>query len=204
MSGSRARNARYGARPALTAREAFSAREDTDPDGPPPVWRRETPPNDDDGMDITEVIEAVYSNPDLNRVAAALPERSKKQPGCPADYPSWALVGYGALLNEYGSARAAHLALRVSHNWQLVLRTVAATAGQTRSTGSARRPASGARTATTGTTGPRSTSSSPPASKRATSRSPSRRPSSRDCSTPTRPSRTPAPTSARPSTATAR
>lgn len=130
MTAPRKPNPRYGQRPPLTAQEAFETRDDYDLDAKKSPWRRQTPPSDDDGMDVTDVIEAVYSNPDLYALAERVPARSKKKPGCPADYPAWAMVGYGALVSQYGSARATHLALRVSHNWDIVLRTVAATAGQ--------------------------------------------------------------------------
>ncbi len=123
-------NPRYGIRPDLTAKEAFATRPDTDPNGPPGIWSRENPPRDDDAMDVTHVIESVFANPDLYAIADAVPPRSKKKPGCPADYPAWALVGYGALLNQYGSARGAHTAMQVHRNWALVLETVTAARGQ--------------------------------------------------------------------------
>jgi len=123
-------NPRYGIRPDLTTKEAFATRPDTDPNGPPGIWRRDTPPSDDDAMDITHVIHSVFSNPDLYAAADAVPPRSKLKPGCPADYPNWALTGYGALLSAYGSSRAAHTALQVERNWAYVLETVAAVCGQ--------------------------------------------------------------------------
>jgi len=123
-------NPRYGIRPVLSAKEAFATRTDTDPDGPPGIWRRDTPPSDDDAMDITHVIHSVFSNPDLYAAANAVPPRSKKKPGCPADYPNWVLAGFGALLSAYGSSRAAHTGLQVDRNWAYVLETVAAAQGQ--------------------------------------------------------------------------
>jgi len=123
-------NPRYGVRPVLSTKEAFATRPDTDPNAPAGIWSRDTPPSDDDGMDITEVIQAVFGNPDLYDAADAVPPRSKLKPGCPADYPTWALVGYGLLIGEYSSSRKTHTAMRVPHNWALVLQTVAATRSQ--------------------------------------------------------------------------
>ena len=129
MSGKRAKAARTGKRAPLRGKEAFEARLDDDPQAKS-EWRRETPSNDNDVMDITEVVEAVFGNEDLYRIAAMIPERSKIKPGRPADYPAWAMVGYGVLVRAHHSSRATHTALRVTRNWEHVLEVVARTAGQ--------------------------------------------------------------------------
>lgn len=129
MSGTRARAARYGQRPPLRGKEAFEQRLDTDPDVPSD-WRRRDPSNDRDVMDITQVVEAVFGNEDLYRLAALVPKREKIKPGAPADFPAWAMVGYGVMIRAHHSSRATHASLRVPRNWQHVLEVVARTAGQ--------------------------------------------------------------------------
>lgn len=127
MSGTRARSARYGERPPLTRRQAFTARlHGADKDD----WRRVTAPNDDDGLAFNELLVAEFSNPDLYRLATTIPPRSKRKPGCPRDYPDWAMLAYGHLAAAYGSHRKVHVELRLAANWDLVLQTVARTAGQ--------------------------------------------------------------------------
>lgn len=130
MSGTRARGTRTGPRRPLTGREAFETRPDQLPGETADSIRRETALTDADGLDLTEAVQGVFGNPDLYALAAAVPERSKTKPGCPAHYPAWALVGFGALISKVGSARAVHMHLRVPRNWQHVLDTVAETAGQ--------------------------------------------------------------------------
>jgi hypothetical protein len=127
MSGTRARSARYGERPPLTRKQAFAPRLHPDDKDD---WRRVTPPSDDDGLAFMELLIAEFSNPDLYRLAATIPERSKKKPGCPRDYPHWALMAYGHLAAAYGSHRKVNIEIRLAANWDLVLRTVADTAGQ--------------------------------------------------------------------------
>ena len=129
MSGTRARETRTGKRAPLRGKEAFEARLDDDPKVKSD-WRRNDPANDRDVIDITQVVEAVFGNPDLYRLAEMIPKRSKIKPGCPADYPTWALVGYGVLIRAYSSSRKTHAAMRVQRNWEHVLEVVARTAGQ--------------------------------------------------------------------------
>lgn len=119
-------NPRYGPRAPLTGKETFEKR-DRDAEQ---SWLRETAPNDDDGIDTTEVLEAVFTNPDLYPVAATVRTRPANMPGAPAHFPSWAMVAFGFLISHYGSARKVHFALRVPRNWQIVLEAVAATAGR--------------------------------------------------------------------------
>lgn len=56
--------------------------------GPPGTWRRDTSPSDDDSMDITHVIESVFTDPDLYAAANAVPPRSKLKPGRYAYLPT--------------------------------------------------------------------------------------------------------------------
>lgn len=119
-------NPRYGPRAPLTGKEMFEQR-DHDAER---AWLRETPPNDDDGMDTTEVLESVFANPDLYPVAETVRSRPANMPGAPAHFPPWAMVAFGFLISHYGSARKVHFALRVPRNWQMVLDIVAATAGR--------------------------------------------------------------------------
>ena len=127
MSGTRARSARYGERPPLTRKQAFTQRQDPDEKS---GWKRVTPPNDKDGLAFNEVLVAEFSNPDLYRLAATIPPRARTKPGCPRDYPDWALMAYGHLAAAYSSHRKVQVELRLASNWDLVLRTVAQTAGQ--------------------------------------------------------------------------
>lgn len=122
---------RYCERPRFTTAEALGARTAV-PDGTgtrADRWRRTTPANDHDGMDLTEVLVAEFSNPDLYRLAALVPDRAVTSPGCRRDYPHWALMAFGHLASAYRSHRKVHMALRVPENWRLVLQTVERTAG---------------------------------------------------------------------------
>ena len=128
MAGAKAKQARTGKRAPLRGKEAFEDRLDTDPDVKSD-WRRNDRANDNDVMDITEEVEAVFSNEDLYRVAEMIPEREKTKPGRPADYAPWVMVGYGMLIKKYHSARAVHAAMRVPRNWQHLLEVAIRTAG---------------------------------------------------------------------------
>jgi hypothetical protein len=65
-------------------------------------------------LTISEQVDAVFSNPDLYRLAAEVP---KRQPtGRPSEHPAWALLAYGVLarvLDVVEAVRAAHPGLDI-------------------------------------------------------------------------------------------
>lgn len=127
MSGSRARSERYGQRRALTASEALSSRHEPLADGTD--WRRTNAASDEDAVDRTEVLESVFANPDLYRLADTLPPPDPTKPCRPRDYPHWAMLAYGFLVPVYRSHRNVSTALRIRKTWADVLDAVARTAG---------------------------------------------------------------------------